>query len=132
MEKREFEHKGEKFLIKWMEQEKIAFFKISGEQKKKDAEELFTALDEFLKLFPDFGYLKVLIDLTDYIKTDFEARRVYTARLKDLLKDNFIAAYGTGSLGRLVVGFITVAAGKGDFIKFFKTEKEAVVWLKSR
>jgi hypothetical protein len=132
MDKREFEKKGEKFLIKWMGQEKVVLFKIFGEQKKKDAEALFNVLDEFIKIFPEFRSLKVLIDLTDYIKTDFEARRFYTAKLTDLLKDNFIAAYGASALGRLVVGFITVAAGKQDFIKFFKTEKEALKWLKEK
>lgn len=132
MDKREFEKKGEKFLIKWMGEKKVALFKISGEQKKKDAEDLFSALDGFIKLFPEFGSLKVLIDLTDYVKTDFEARRLYTTKLTGLLKDNFIAAYGATALGRLVVGFITVAAGKQDFIKFFGTEKEAMDWLKEK
>lgn len=72
----------------------------------------------------------VLIDITKVGKQDSGARKAGQEGLKRLKYDKF-AICGGDFFVRNIAGILVKGIGKTDTVKFFKTQDEAIGWLKS-
>lgn len=79
MNAKEFKYKRENFSISWNSKEKILFIDTWGTHDKKVAELFMAKFDEFYKKFLKPESALILIDSSKLIKTNHEARRIYTA-----------------------------------------------------
>jgi hypothetical protein len=127
-----FYYKGKKFLMNWAPKDKIFFVAMKGVQKKEDANDFSLKLGEFLKKIPVDPF-KILIDATQLIKSDHEARRIYTNFVKEhkSITHGRVAMCSANVFATIVGKFITIIAPKNINFKIFKTVNQGLKWLKS-
>lgn len=133
MAENNFEYKGENFSISWNSKEQILFIETLGVHDKKITEMFITKFREFYKRFakPEL-VTKILVDSSKLIKTNHEARRIYTKQVKTFLGAAKIAICGANTVIRVVSNFLlgTVIKRKNIKVKFFTTTNEGLKWLK--
>jgi hypothetical protein len=137
MDTKEIEYKEENFSISWDEKEKIISVKAWSIHKKETAELFKDRFAKILESISDKGDINILVDDTENIKTDHEARRIYTSFTKDLV-DKYsdinvkMAIFGANTFVSMVVNFLVVpiANKKNVIIKSFKTREESIKWFK--
>ena len=114
----------------WVDKDGIIRGKIIGDHTKEDAIEIIKELDfHFLK---DKGKLLSLIDMSETTRPTSGSRKVHALNIKNNHNHFKKAAFfGASIMNRVLANFISKASGKGDKVKYFDTEKEAIHWLKS-
>ncbi|MBD3284768.1 hypothetical protein GF359_00365 [candidate division WOR-3 bacterium] len=94
-------------------------------------EDVYQVQQTVQKMVKDKTRRLVLVDLTEgpADMVGKEARRAFreTANPKDFDK---IAVFGTSSATRMLAKIILAITGVSDITQFFKTEHEALAWLK--
>ena len=122
---------GPQKKVKVWTEGKIIKGKFFGEQDKQSAKEFVEKTLKALDLFRD--QRKVLVDGRGGTKwLSIEARKIY-AEFGKRAKIDKLAVFGLSVTQRVLGSFlIAVIKGKTNIkeIKFFKTEKEALKWLK--
>jgi hypothetical protein len=113
----------------WVDSEGIIRGKIIGDHTKEDAIEIIKELqNHFLK---DKGNLLAIIDMSETNRPSSGSRKVHAMNLKnnhDLFKK--AAFFGASVMNRVLANFIIKASGKGDKVRYFDTQQEAIQWLK--
>jgi len=113
----------------WVDQEGRIRARIVGEHDKLDAENIINEINELIKR--DQKNSKILIDMTDTGRPSSHARKLHANNMKKLSKSIKKAAlYGASAMNRVMANFIIKASGMGEKVKYFNTEKEAILWLK--
>lgn len=133
MAKNNLEYKGKNFSISWNLKEKIFFIDTWGMHDKKVAELFMAKFNEFYyKKFSKSRLMLILINCSKLIKTNHEARRLYTAQIKTFLGSAKIAICGANAVIRVVTNFLmaTIMKRKNTEVKFFATTEEGLKWLK--
>ena len=77
------------------------------------------------------GKINCLADLSGITKSLASSRKVARESMRNLLF-NKVALVGVPVLISAIAGFVFRAAGKNETLKFFKTEREALEWLKEQ
>lgn len=106
----------------------ILYEKIVGnfdKEKALKAKEIVLSLMDQVE-----GEVDVLIDLNDAKTQTTEARKI-GIEMFELPKNKKIALYGIHPVARVIAGFV-IGICKNNNLKFFKTEKEALTWLKEK
>ena len=98
-----------------------------GDQTPEEAIEVRKAVLELGKRVP--GKIKILNDLSQMGKSlpGSRAETVKSIKLEEVGK---VASFGATTANRIVANFIVKACGMGKKVKYFKTEAEALKWLK--
>lgn len=107
-------------------------FKAPGETPEEHdrmAEETREAYEKLKSLHPD-GQFRVLVDLTNAGIPTQHAREVYIKTLSDK-RIKKTAFFGVGGAIKTIVSFIVSASGKGEEVKFFINQEEALSWLRA-
>lgn len=97
-------------------------------------ESVLTTVGDLNKLIEEAKSKKrsalVICDINQVTKHDSGARKVGQDSLRTLRYDKF-AICGGDFFTRNIVGILVKGINKTDTVKFFKTQEEAVGWLKS-
>jgi hypothetical protein len=125
------DYRNDNISMDWGSEGEIVLIEMHGCLKREDAEGFSIKLEEILKSFPQDETLKILVNAKNDIKTDYEARRVFTALAK-MPRAVKAAVYGQSTFARVSFGFLVAAVGKEDDIKFFETKEGGIEWLKSQ
>jgi hypothetical protein len=113
----------------WVDSNGIVRGKIIGDHTKKDAIDIIKKLESLYS--EDMGNLLTLIDMSETNRPTSEARKMHAMNLKNHHNQFKKAAFFGGSvMNRVLANFIIKASGKGDKVRYFDTEKEAIQWLK--
>jgi len=119
-----------------MRKEEILFIETWGKHTEEIAKDFSIKIKEFRKEFTGSKLIKVLADASRSIKTDHEARRVYTklTKEKDFLAGGVVAVYGANVLIKTVTEFMLFFVKKrvNVDIRFFTNKKEALKWLRAK
>ncbi len=114
----------------WVDNDGFIRAMITGGHDKEAAEKIIAKLNELLKKKKNTG--KVLIDMTKTGRPTYQARKLHANNIKnnsDLFKK--AALYGASALNKVMANFIIKASGKGEKVRYFDTEDEAMMWLKN-
>ena len=115
----------------WLDEDGILRFKLGNMMNEETLKMLNTKFIEFGTKAS--GKIKVIIDLSKITyKSTINLRKNAIRILKDTLKDpgyDKVAFFGGNMLSRTVVSFI-ITASTFKNIKIFKTEEDALKWLK--
>jgi hypothetical protein len=115
-----------KFRIWWDQKEKIIRNKAWGDFDEQDAQAHAIQTIKFVNSLP--GRVTVLNDLSEAGKASSRARKIYV----DLIKNDKFAKQAfvvNKTLTRVTVSFI-MSFARIKNAKYFKTENEALKWLK--
>ena len=131
-QKEEMEIEGSKI---WLGEDGILYVKIGKVMNKKVAEELANRYIEVAKKTPR-GEVRAIIDMSDVPHTSLGVSQDFRKKIVGNIREAFqkygfkkAAIWGGGVFQRTVVKFI-LAAARIKNIRHFKTEKEALKWLK--
>ena len=99
-----------------------------GVHEKRDAESI---IKEITDLSEEKGKARVLIDLSKTERGTLGARKVHLNNIK-VQPPTFekLALFGANTTNKVMVNFIVKATGRKNKIKYFKTEEEALRWLR--
>lgn len=98
----------------------------------QDGKEIIEVRYEILRLGKNAsGKIKVLYDLSKIGKSlpDSRSESVKSLKLEEL---GNIALFGASAVIRVIASFIIRASGMSEKAKYFKTEEEALRWLKGQ
>jgi hypothetical protein len=98
-----------------------------GDQTAEEMIEVRKAVLELGKKVP--GKIRVLNDLTRMGKT-LPGSRVEVVKSIKLEEVGKVGIFGANPLNRIIASFIIRASGMGEKVKYFKTEADALKWLK--
>jgi hypothetical protein len=139
MDTKEVEYKEENFSISWDEKERTIFVKTWGIHNKEIAELFNDRFGKILEAISDKEEVNILVDDTENLKTDHEARRIYTSFSKGLVNKYpkikvKMAIAGANTFVSMVVNFlITPIAGRKNIkLKSFKTPEQGIKWFKEK
>jgi hypothetical protein len=112
--------------------ENLVYVAVKGLHTKKDAEDFNEKAIKYLENFPEihkiFDSADVLVDCSQAVRVEHEARRIYSKMSSDFLHAHvFIVA--PNKLIRIILGFLLVASGRKN-VKFFKNVKEALAYIR--
>jgi len=120
-----------KHKIWWDENNEVIRLQVFGDYDEQDAQKTADGIVEIKQKFSG-KQLRFLIDLTKANKPSSKARNIIVEKIykdPDLEK---IAAIASSILVRTINSFLITASGLGsDKVKMFKTEHEALKWLRA-
>ena len=128
-----------KFFIHWDSQKQIVFVKATGIHHLKTAEEF---ADRFKEVFKEAlneksnnsseNPIKVIVDVTELIRTEHDARRSYTSLAREIPGYGKVAVCGGSTVIGVTINFLLAPIiNKGKMkIKFFKKTEDGLNWLK--
>lgn len=112
----------------WVDKEGIIRAAIIGTHDKDDAEKIIAEIDKLLEKYKQQS--RLLIDMTKTGRPTSKARKVHASNMR--IKAKYFkktALYGASAMNRVMANFIIKASGKGDNVKYFNTEHQALSWL---
>lgn len=114
--------------------ENLVYVAVKGLHTKKDAEEFDEKAIKHLENFPEihkiFDTANVIIDCTEAVRVEHEARRIYSKMASDFIHAHLFVVV-TNRVIKTILGFLLIASGKRD-VKFFKTVKEALEYIRKQ
>ncbi len=114
----------------WVDKIGIVRGAIFGTHNKDDAEQIIEEINILIKRRGKNCY--VLIDMSKTGRPTYEARKLHAANIKMISKYFKKAAFfGATTMNRVLANFIIKASGVGDNVKYFKTQDEAIKWLRT-
>jgi hypothetical protein len=124
------EYQGENFTMSWDPEKETLFITTKGSHDEKDARDLVEKFSEILKK-TTVNPLKILIEANKTLKSDHEARRIYSNFVKEARKNRntIIALCSANVFVRMVGKFIAVAAGSTMKFNLFANTEDGSRWL---
>ena len=104
----------------------ILYIEAVGEQTDELAYVIQNQYKRIYSLFP--GKVKQLVNINKSGKSSIAAREMYKEMGKDELTEK-VAVYGAHPVARVLAAFI-IGVSDVKNTRFFKTEEEALLWLK--
>lgn len=111
----------------FLDEDKIIHVVSIGDQSAEEMIEVRKAVLELGKEVP--GKIKVLNDLTQMGKS-LPGSRTEAVKYIKLEEVSKVALFGASAFNRIIASFIIRASGMGKKVKYFKTETDALKWLK--
>ena len=139
MEEITLEYKNNEFRISWDKKERILFIDNFGLHTKETAELFIEKFNEIYKNIskvepniPLVEPIKIFITVKKLIKTEHDARRIYTKLAKNTIGSGRIVIYGSNILIKVMINFLIgpVVNMKKMKIRFFTNAEEGMKWLK--
>jgi len=113
----------------WLDDDGIIKGILLGDQDKESTENVITEVNTLLSKENCIG--SVLIDMSQTGRPSSESRRLHANNIRSNPKNlRKLALYGASTMNRVMANFIIKASGRVDMVRYFKTEKEAIEWLK--
>ena len=110
----------------YLDEDNILHITAASEQNRKAANILKEATDTFKSRVA--RKMNIFLDLNKVRKTSPEARKIGQEMLEDE-EIGKVAFFGLHPVARVVAAFI-IGVSKKKNLRFFKTEEEALTWLK--
>lgn len=115
----------------WVDKEGYIRAEIIGEHDKDNAEKIIKEINELIKEREKDGL--VLIDMTRTGRPTSKARKLHANNMKTQAKHFKKAAlFGASTMNRVMANFIIKASGRGDKVRYFTTEENAIKWLQMK
>jgi hypothetical protein len=112
----------------WVDQDGIIRGKIIGSHDEDEAINIIKEIDLQLLKMEQKGL--ILIDMSKTGRPTAGSRKVHAQNLKHgYTKFKKAAFYGASAINRVMANFIIKASGRGEMVRYFDKEDEAVKWL---
>ena len=121
----EYEFRVGQNIIKVLD-DNILYIESVGEQTDELANVIRAQYKRIYSLFP--GKVKQLVNINKSGKSTIAARDMYKEMSRDELTEK-MAVYGAHPVARVLAAFVIGVSGMKE-TRFFKTEEEALGWLK--
>ena len=110
----------------YLDEDDILHVSGSGDTEDKTAVKIKQATYEFLEIVE--GKMQIIIDMNNSGKPSAKVRKTYN-EMGHNKKIGKVALHGIHPVAQVIASFFMKTATKQE-IRFFKTEKEALAWLK--
>ena len=112
----------------WVDQDGLIRATIIGTHNKDDAEKIIEETSKLIKKYKQHS--KLLIDMTKTGRPTSKARKLHANNMKEQANHfKKTALFGASAMNRVMANFIIKASGRGDKVRYFNTEREAISWL---
>ena len=112
----------------WVDNNGIIRGKIIGVHTEEDAIEIIKQMDEYL--MKEKGSRSVMIDMRETGRPTSKSRKVHAENIKNNSnKFKKAAFFGAKVINRVMANFIIKASGRGEKVRYFDTESDAVKWI---
>jgi hypothetical protein len=127
-------YQTEKMIHQVNVKDNLVYVAVKGVHTKKDAEEFSEKVIKHLETVPEinkiFDTADVIVDCTEAVKVEHEARRIYSKMASDFVHARVFVVVKSRVI-RTILGFLLTASGRKN-IKFFKTVKEAIEYIRKQ
>lgn len=114
----------------WLDEDGIIKGILYGDQDKDTTKNVIEEVNILLSREKSIG--SVLIDMSETGRPTSESRRLHADNIKSNPENlRKLALYGASTMNRVMANFIIKASGRADMVRYFKTEKDAIEWLKN-
>jgi hypothetical protein len=112
----------------WVDKNGIIRGQIIGSHDEDDAVHIIKEIDDILLKMEQKGV--ILIDMSKTGRPTTGSRKVHAENIKHgYSKFKKAAFFGASAFNRVMANFIIKASGKGEVVRYFDKENDAINWL---